>query len=65
MFTHLDIGGGYPGYETKNDLFIEVASTINDCLENHFGDRPGLVVIAEPGIYIPASIALPVDVVFG
>ena len=48
-FTLLDIGGGFPGHEVLNDVFIEVARTVNDCVSELFSKYPNIMVIAEPG----------------
>ena len=46
--TLLDIGGGFPGAKTKDDLFSRMASCIDQGLAL-FTKFPGVKVIAEPG----------------
>lgn len=47
----LDIGGGFLGEDTPNVKFANIAETINQAIETHFGgyDPDVLNVIAEPG----------------
>uniref|UniRef100_A0A5S6QFE0 ornithine decarboxylase n=1 Tax=Trichuris muris TaxID=70415 RepID=A0A5S6QFE0_TRIMR len=46
----LDIGGGYPGHKDPSYIsFEEIASVINNSLEEHFPIDIGVHVIAEPG----------------
>ena len=46
--TLLDVGGGFPGSKVSDDLFKNIAVSINRSLEV-FRDFPDLKVIAEPG----------------
>lgn len=46
--TLLDIGGGFPGSKTKDDLFCKMVACINQGLDL-FSGFPDLKVIAEPG----------------
>jgi len=48
--TLLDIGGGFPGAKTKDNLFFGMVSCINQGLKL-FAKFPGVKVIAEPGKY--------------
>ena len=49
VFTHLDIGGGFPGYDSENELFCKIAKTVNKAINKLFSDHPNLSVFAEPG----------------
>ncbi|XWV25035.1 MGC52527 protein [Tupanvirus deep ocean] len=53
----LDIGGGFPGHDTKesDDKFIEIAQNVNLQLDKSFSDIPNLEVIAEPGRFFATS----------
>ena len=46
--TILDIGGGFPGSKISDDLFKNMAVSINSILRD-FCDFPDLKIIAEPG----------------
>ena len=46
--TILDIGGGFPGSGLFDDLFKNMAVSINSVLED-FCNFPDLKIIAEPG----------------
>ena len=48
-FSLLDIGGGFPGCNSANDMFIDIARTTNECIKDLFSDYPNLNVLAEPG----------------
>ncbi|XP_013388971.1 ornithine decarboxylase 1 [Lingula anatina] len=55
-FNLLDIGGGFPGYETgEHSFFSDIANTINDSLEEYFPEDENVKVIAEPGCYYVES----------
>ncbi|KAI6189873.1 Ornithine decarboxylase [Aphelenchoides bicaudatus] len=49
----LDIGGGFPGYDTQ--LFDKIVSVIKPCLDEYFPPTPGLKIIAEPGRYFASA----------
>jgi diaminopimelate decarboxylase len=57
----IDIGGGFPGYNTKEDLitFEEIAEVLNDTIKQYFYDseKEEYIVdfIAEPGRFMVAS----------
>lgn len=51
----LDIGGGFPGQESVQLKFKEVANVIKQSLEKHFPPESKIRVIAEPGRYFVAS----------
>ena len=50
-FTLLDIGGGFPGKDNSDKLFLEMTKAINESLEKHFHKYPNVKIIAEPGTY--------------
>uniref|UniRef100_A0A646QEW9 ornithine decarboxylase n=1 Tax=Hemiscolopendra marginata TaxID=943146 RepID=A0A646QEW9_9MYRI len=54
-FDLLDIGGGYPGHKDSSAKFSEVASIVNDALDECFPEECGVRIIAEPGRYYVAS----------
>ena len=56
----LDIGGGFPGHDTKesNQIFINFAKAINEQLEISFSDIEDLRIIAEPGRFFATSTGL-------
>jgi len=58
-FSLLDIGGGFPGLcGPQNGVkieFEEIASVINESLDQCFGDLKDIELIAEPGRYFTAS----------
>ena len=51
--TLLDIGGGFPGISEDPQilLFEEFAGQVNIALDEFFGDKKDLTIIAEPGRY--------------
>lgn len=49
-FTLLDVGGGFGG-----DNFVEIAGILRDSVEEHFPEKEGVRVIAEPGRYFVAE----------
>lgn len=53
----LDIGGGFPGHDTKEseEKFMEIAYKINIELNQSFSDIPNLEVVAEPGRFFATS----------
>lgn len=53
--TILDIGGGFPGWDTDTISFPAIAEVIRDELQKSFSDIPNLEVIAEPGRYFVAT----------
>ena len=54
----LDIGGGFPGVDTEELAFADIAAAVRTALREHFGvgavDR-GVRVIAEPGRFLAAA----------
>lgn len=51
----LDIGGGFPGQDSVQLKFEEVATVIKESLEKYFPPEANVRVIAEPGRYFVAS----------
>ena len=56
----LDIGGGFPGTDEQTIKFEDIATTINESIDNYFPERDfpedyGLQIIAEPGRYFAAA----------
>ncbi|XP_013412534.1 ornithine decarboxylase-like [Lingula anatina] len=55
-FNFLDIGGGFPGYETEGKLSLsDIAKAINNSLDEYFPEEENVKVIAEPGRYYVQS----------
>ena len=48
----LDVGGGYPGHDSGNLRFEDVARTVSGALDVHFPAGCGVEIIAEPGRYM-------------
>jgi len=63
--TILDIGGGFPGKEEQNNLFVDIASHINNAIDTYFNDMPDLQVWAEPGRFFSTSCATLIFSVIG
>ena len=63
----LDIGGGFPGYETKeaNNKFMDIAAVVNKTLLEYFSDIENLRVIAEPGRFFATSCGTMVTRIIG
>lgn len=51
----LDIGGGFPGVDTEQLAFADIAAALRVALRRHFPASRGVEVIAEPGRYIAAT----------
>ena len=51
-FTLLDIGGGFPGKDDSEKLFIEMTEVINEALKKYFCKYSNINIIAEPGIQL-------------
>ncbi|CAF4627474.1 unnamed protein product, partial [Rotaria socialis] len=51
----LDIGGGFPGNTGTENHFSDIATAVNQALEEHFPNDGSVRVIAEPGRYYVAS----------
>ncbi|XP_074600758.1 ornithine decarboxylase-like [Brevipalpus obovatus] len=51
----LDIGGGFPGSPDSAILFNQIASVVNQSLDEHFPASENVNIIAEPGRYYVAS----------
>lgn len=51
----LDIGGGFPGVDSAQVNFEDIAKKINEGLDEFFSDISDLKVIAEPGRFFVAS----------
>ena len=49
-FSLLDIGGGFTGNDSENDVFAEVAEIVNSRVEEFSISYPNVTVIAEPGL---------------
>ncbi|XP_013383988.1 ornithine decarboxylase [Lingula anatina] len=64
-FNLLDIGGGFPGFETEEKLSLsEIAKAINNSLEKYFPEGENVKVIAEPGrYYVQSAFTLAVRVI--
>ncbi|XP_041362048.1 ornithine decarboxylase-like [Gigantopelta aegis] len=54
-FELLDIGGGFPGVDTTEISFKEIADVLNTALDKYFPEGAGVKIIAEPGRYFVAS----------
>ncbi|KAH9489798.1 Mitochondrial 2-oxoadipate and 2-oxoglutarate transporter, partial [Bulinus truncatus] len=60
----LDIGGGFPGVDTDEMCFENVANEVNRALELYFPVTRGIHIIAEPGRYfVSSSFTLAVSVI--
>ncbi|XP_065061735.1 ornithine decarboxylase-like isoform X4 [Rhopilema esculentum] len=58
-FSILDIGGGFPGVKKKDNLFKEIANTLQQALAEHFPPSFGVKIIAEPGrFYVQSAFTL-------
>jgi len=53
--TLLDIGGGFPGQKSAPVAFEEIATVLNEALDEYFPEDCGVNIIAEPGRYFVAS----------
>lgn len=51
----LDCGGGFPGIDTKQISFEDIANIINNSINEFFSDWSNLKVIAEPGRFMASS----------
>ncbi|XP_045184353.2 ornithine decarboxylase-like isoform X1 [Mercenaria mercenaria] len=51
----LDIGGGFPGAQDTSDFFHEIASVVNETLNDLFPADEGVDIIGEPGAYVATS----------
>ncbi|XP_041379578.1 ornithine decarboxylase-like, partial [Gigantopelta aegis] len=51
----LDVGGGFPGVDTTEITFREIADVLNTALDKYFPEGAGVKIIAEPGRYFVAS----------
>jgi len=56
IFNILDIGGGWPGFDTEDFSFRDLAEPIRDALDQFFDKS--VKVIAEPGRYFVAECAV-------
>ncbi|GBM63234.1 Ornithine decarboxylase [Araneus ventricosus] len=45
----LDIGGGFPGSKSSQDLFAAIAVSVNKAIDTHFPPDGQFQIIAEPG----------------
>lgn len=54
-FNLLDIGGGFPGDNNKMHNFNEIASIVNEALDEFFPIDCGVEIISEPGRFFVAS----------
>ncbi|XP_013383998.1 ornithine decarboxylase-like [Lingula anatina] len=64
-FNFLDVGGGFPGYETEGKQSLsDIAKAINNSLEKYFPDEENVEVIAQPGrYYVQSAFTLAVRVI--
>lgn len=51
----LDLGGGFPGNSGTEDYFHEIATAVNNAINEHFPEDENIRIIAEPGRYYVAS----------
>lgn len=58
--TLLDIGGGFPGHATpeSDSIFIQIADTINEAIDEFLNDIDGIDIIAEPGRFFATSCGI-------
>jgi len=54
-FVTINLGGGYPGIDTDEISFKDIALVINNAITDYFSDIQNLNVIAEPGRFFVAS----------
>uniref|UniRef100_A0A7S4L4P9 ornithine decarboxylase n=1 Tax=Paramoeba aestuarina TaxID=180227 RepID=A0A7S4L4P9_9EUKA len=55
-FTLLDIGGGWPGFDTEDLSFREIAAPIRQAIDEMFDES--ITIIAEPGRYFVTECAV-------
>lgn len=53
--TLLDIGGGFPGQKSAPVTIEEIATELNEALDQYFPEDCGVEIIAEPGRFFVAS----------
>ncbi|KAE9546334.1 hypothetical protein FO519_010454 [Halicephalobus sp. NKZ332] len=51
----LDVGGGFPGFDTDKVSFAKIASVIRDSVNKHFPEEEDLIMIAEPGTFFACA----------
>jgi len=51
----LDVGGGFPGVDTAELAFADIAAALRVGFRRHFPASRGVEIIAEPGRYIAAT----------
>jgi len=51
----LDIGGGFPGFDTEEASFKKIANFLRDLIEKYLSDNKDLMMIAEPGKFFTHS----------
>lgn len=61
----LDIGGGFPGKEEENEIFIEMTKNINLAIKENFSEYKNLKIWAEPGRFFSTSIATLIFMIIG
>ncbi|XP_078495859.1 ornithine decarboxylase-like [Ciona intestinalis] len=60
----LDIGGGFPGGDKDQKLFLQIANDTRDALDKLFPSECGVRIIAEPGRYfVESSFSLATNIV--
>ena len=61
----IDIGGGFPGVDTDQLSFRDIAKEINDAIDKHFNDVPDMKFIGEPGRFMCTSSHTLVNTIIG
>lgn len=51
----LDIGGGFPGFDSIEVTFDKIVDVIRPAIDEHFGDDNDVQIIAEPGRFFAAA----------
>jgi len=60
----LDIGGGFPGRDTDDLSFADIAAALRPALTKHFPPERGVALIAEPGrFFVAQSHVLAVSII--
>ncbi len=61
----IDIGGGFPGVDTEQLTFSDIATEINSAIDKHFSDVPDMKFIGEPGRFMCTSSHTLVNTIIG
>jgi ornithine decarboxylase len=61
----IDIGGGFPGVDTDEISFRNIAEEITSAISKYFGDIEGLTFIGEPGRFMCTSSHTLVNTIIG